>query len=128
VRYLFPIKRPDLAYQRQLRRLTHRRLDEERRHIRRELLRKARQASAVARQGEIVLRRLKQQLKVVEQQIKEAYREFRAGKLQFQNFLDHWERYQAARLEVWQTQRLIWLARADLVPLLNRMPGYCKGE
>jgi hypothetical protein len=67
-----------------------------------------------------------EQLAVAKQQIDAAYREFRAGKLQFQNFLDHWERYQRSRLQLWEARRLRWLALAELIPLLNRLPSFCQ--
>ena len=126
LRYLLPITRPERAYQVRLLRLAHDRLDQERTRLARELRRRAEQADALRREQSRALALLDEQAKIVSLQLKEAYREFRSGKLQFQNFLDHWERYQSARLQYWATQRLIWLAAADIIPLLASAPSFCR--
>ena len=127
VRYLFPIKRPDTKLKLRLNRLARQVLGEKRDELRRSILSQVDQSEALVRHSAHAIRLIQDQLKVARRQISAAYAEYRNGKLEFQNFLDHWEPYQQAQLRLWDARRTMWLAEADQILLLNRRPLFCGG-
>ncbi|MBW2736639.1 MAG: TolC family protein, partial [Deltaproteobacteria bacterium] len=126
LRYVWPIKRPDVALRLQLLELSAKTIEQERLLLRRQLGSGLRQAKAVEKQARRAEALVEKQLKVSKQQIHAAYRDFRAGKLQFQNFLDHWERYQAARLSLWDARRDRWLAQRNTIIATGHLPALCQ--
>ena len=125
VRYLLPIRRPDVSFKLRLLKLSQRRIDEQRAQLRRGISSDVARVSAVIRNADVAIKLIEQQLRVARQQIRAAHKQYRKGKLEFQNFLDHWEPYQRARLRYWDTMRQRLLAESDLILLLNQRPEYC---
>ena len=69
---------------------------------------------------------IKEQRKAAERQINEARKRYRQGELEFQDFLDHWERYRSVRLDRWSIQGELWRARADLIAVAPELPEVCR--
>lgn len=128
VRYLWPIERPEIAYR--IRILEHRQaqLEEQKREIMRQLRVGMKQSLVTLEQEAAAYRLLKEQLEVLRRQIRSAYGDFRAGKLEFQNYLDHWDRYQRARLEIWDRWLSMRLAELSLIPLTGVLPEACHAQ
>lgn len=126
VRYLLPIERPEIRYRIQALRLQKARVAEQKMALERELRQSLaenlaswrRETEAYALRGE--------QLAILKWQIAAAYKEFRAGKLQFQDYLDHWDRFQQARLDIWDRWIEARLAELNLIPVTGMLPEYCR--
>ena len=125
VRYLLPVRRPEVAFKLRLLKLSQRRIDEQRAQLRRGISSEVARVAAVIRNADAAVQLIQKQLRVARQQIRAAHKQYRNGKLEFQNFIDHWEPYQRARMRYWDTLRSRWLAEADLIVLLNQRPGHC---
>lgn len=126
VRYLLPIERPSIDYDKRNLRLRLAVVQEQERQVLRELRQRWDSLAAVYRRNMAALQLLENQRKIVRQQMNEAQKDLRNGRLQFQNFLDHWERYQAVQLRIWDVQRQAWLAAADAIAASGRFPGACR--
>ncbi len=95
-----------------------------------ELRRALRERAAVARAalaGVAARRALSdQKLAVIEKQIAEAGAAFANGRLEFQDYLQHWAAYEAARFEALELDALDGAARADLLRALGPLPPSCQ--
>lgn len=123
--YLWPIERPETDYQAREARLRLERVAAERRALAIELTQQIREQLELWRHTEEAHRLLEEQRRVMLGQIRAAHREFSNGKMEFQDYLDHWDRHQRARLDAWDLWLETRLAENRLVPLLGTLPEHC---
>ena len=126
VHWLWPLERPSVAYERRLLEL---RLDEISQRVAQleRLLSTAVTTSAARYRREVeALKAIETQLEAATRQAKAAYQEFRNGKLEFQNYLDHWGPYQAARLAYWDRRESQYLATLDILEAIDSRPKVCE--
>lgn len=126
VRYLWPIERPDIGYRVRILERRQAQLEEQKRDVLRRLRVGVAQSLVTFEKEAEAYRLLQEQLEVLRRQIRSAYDQFRAGKLEFQNYLDHWDRYQRARLEIWDRWLSMRLAELSLIPLTGMLPEVCR--
>jgi len=62
-----------------------------------------------------LLRLNEEKLAVYENQIAEAFRKFKQGRLEFQDYLQHWDRFENAKLSGLDLRQKLWSARLDLL-------------
>ena len=128
LQYLWPIDRPDLRWRIEAGRIEIAQVEQEKLDLARALRTGFAQAAATWRQETAALELIAEQQKVVTQQIRAAYSEFRAGKLEFQNYLDHWDRYQQVRLSHWERWVAVRMAEVALVALRSALPEVCRAK
>ncbi|MFB6375461.1 MAG: TolC family protein [Bradymonadaceae bacterium] len=126
LRLRWPIRRPRKSLDIELLGLRQQKLEHARRQTVRELTEGVRRARSRITRSRSELNALEEQLKVSERRIAEAREQYRAGKLEFQDFLDHWQPYQRTRLRLWELRRTIWRTRAELIPMLDYLPEVCR--
>lgn len=67
-----------------------------------------------------------QKLEVYALQVEEAYRKFRQGRLEFQDYLQHWERFQNAKLNRLDLESASWTAQLQLIRIAGKLPVYAE--
>ena len=128
VRYLWPIARPDITYRTQILRYRAEQTERRSQDILRRLNEGIAQNRAILAGEEAAYGLLEEQIDVLRSQIRAAYEDFRAGQLEFQNYLDHWDRYQRARLDIWDRWLGVRLAEFALVELTGKLPEACLAQ
>ncbi len=126
--YVWPIERPETEYQAREARLRLARVAAERRALELDLAQRVREQLEVWRHTTEAYDLVVQQRDVMRAQIRAAHREFTNGKMEFQDYLDHWDRHQRARLDAWDLWLEAHLAETRLVPLLGTLPEHCREE
>ena len=126
LRWLWPLQRPSVVYERRLLDLQIADLAQRRAELVRELATAVSVSAAVYRREVEAVAKIEAQLEASSQQIAAAYREFRNGKLEFQNYLDHWAPHQAARLAYWDRRQSQYAASLEILAALNRVPAVCR--
>lgn len=126
--YVWPIERPETEYASREARLRLARVAAERRALELDLRQRVREALEVWRHTETAYDLVVQQREVMRAQIRAAHKEFTNGKMEFQDYLDHWDRHQRARLDAWDLWLEARLAENRLVPLLGTLPEHCREE
>lgn len=98
------------------------------RRERAELIRSLKDRWAVQRREhaklETQLRLNAERLKLYALQIDEAYRRFRRGRMEFQDYLQHWDLYQNARINELDLKRRLWAAQLELIRLRGVPPVF----
>ncbi|MFC1679803.1 hypothetical protein ACFL2T_06290, partial [Elusimicrobiota bacterium] len=65
---------------------------------------------------------------VYELQIAEAFRKFRQGRMEFQDYLQHWDRHQNSRLSALDLRQRLWSAQLELLGAAGGPPSLPPAE
>ena len=67
-----------------------------------------------------------EKLEIIKTQISEARGMYRQGRLEFQDFLQHWAAFEQVRFQQLDLLRVRWLAQLELVRVLGPTPSMCE--
>lgn len=121
----WPVHAPSFSYEAKVLTVQARQLQEDLRNFTRARTEALGRARALHRGAEAAQKIQLQQLTILRRQINAALSEFRAGKMEYQNYLDHWDRYQRARLAVWDRWSDAALALVGAIPWTGAIPEVC---
>ncbi|MBT3218825.1 MAG: TolC family protein [Proteobacteria bacterium] len=120
-----PLIQPDRGYQGDVLDQRHTQtmllLDE----AKRDLEERSRVAEAVIVASDARLALTEEKLEILQKQIDEAGAQYSSGKLEFQDYLQHWSQFENARFERLNLLYVRWLAQVELMRALGPIPDSC---
>ncbi len=121
----WPLRSPRQDYDLQNLSILEKRIETERRELTRRLSEHVSLAEETIKGAEARLELANESLETIQNQIREATRLYNTGRLEFQDYLQHWSFYEEGRFAVLELTLARWLGQIELLRALGPTPEVC---